>query len=197
MRKLLKLLSKYDNYLDEGAIFELDRIINNSGIEDTIVYEIRIPDIIKKIFNEERLVKCSNIDSGDAVGCDVYDLYMFMVFSKNVLIKDGKIYPSANDSKVILETLLNEIDYRYDCYVNVEALAVLESQLINYIKSKLSVLGSKSTNIVGIHNLYNNSLELDAYKDIVSIGYDRDHLLLIEFIPKTVVKITTSYNNGN
>jgi len=183
MKKLLKLLSGYDNYLDEGAISELIDRLSNYDVINTIVYEINLVNEINNSCEDICFIKCYN-KYGKVDSRTVCDIYLSLIFTKNLIYKDGVYRPSlSEDSVEVMITVLQESDYTTACEFDLDKIIIVEKWLAEYIKKKLDILSNRNLNIIGLHNMYNKDIEFDPFKDAVFMGYDNGRFLLIEFIP--------------
>lgn len=188
MKKLLKLLSGYDNYLDEGAISELIDRLNNYDISSTVVYEINVANDVNMLCKNYMGIECRN-RFGKYNNETVCDLYLAIVFTKNIIF--GKNYFKSSLQKEafdVMKTVLNESDYTVECDIDLNNLAIFEKSLINLVKHRLKILSKKELNLIGLHNMYDN-IDFDPFQDAIILGYDRSNILIAEFIPKIEIKV--------
>lgn len=184
MRKLLKLLSGYDNYLDEGAISELLGRLENIKISNTIVYEINLGNDINTLCKNLDFIRCSN-SYGEYSSETVCDVYLSLMFTKNVIYKNGMFKSSASESSIeIMRTVMEESDYTAVCEFNFDNLIIFEKMLINYIKKRMDIISKKNVNIIGLHNMYDKNIMFNLLEDVILMGYDNSRFLLVEFIPE-------------
>jgi len=186
MNKLLKLLSGYDNYLDEGALYILEDKLSKIKIDTTIVYQIPVPMSMRYLFKELSFLKCEN-RYGDKSMDELYDLFMSLIFTKNILIKNDKIKSSVNnESWSVFLSVLQESDYNIECSIDDSSVIRFETILLNHIRRKLNTLNVFNTNIIGIHRFYDVNTTFDPHTDNVMLGYFNNNIIIIRFIPKKI-----------
>jgi len=186
MNKLLRLLSGYDNYLDEGALYALEDKLSKIKIDSTIVYQIPIPMSMKYLFKELSFIKCEDRYGNKSMDT-LYDLFMSLIFTKNILIKDDKIVSSVNkESWSVFLSVLQESDYNIECNIDDSSVIRFETVLLNHIRRKLNTLHVYNTNIIGIHRFYDVNITFDPRTDNVMLGYFNNNITIIRFIPKKI-----------
>ena len=186
MNKLLKLLSGYDNYLDEGALYILEDKLSKIKIDATIVYQIPVPMSMRYLFKELSFLKCEN-RYGDRNMDELYDLFMSLIFTKNILVKNNKTESSVNkESWSVFLSILQESTYDTHCIINSSSVIRFETVLLNHIRRKLNTLGVPNTNIIGIHRFYDDHITFNPNTDNVMLGYFNNNIIILRFIPKKI-----------
>ena len=187
MKKLLKLLSGYDNYLDEGAISELISRLSNFHIANTIVYELNLINDINMLCKDYVGIECYN-QFGRYNSETVCDLYLGIIFTKNIVCKKDYFKSSLREETFeVMKTVLQESDYTAGCNFDLNNLVIFERSLINLIKKRLSLLCKRELGLIGLHNMYDN-IEFNPLYDAIMLGYNRGNILIIEFIPEIKVE---------
>ena len=188
MKKLLKLLSGYDNYLDEGAVFELIDRLSNYNISNTIIYEINVVNDVNLLCKNYLGIECRN-HFGRCDNEIVCDLYLTIVFTKNIISSKNHFKSSLQkEAFEVMKTILNESDYTVECDVDLHHLSIFEKSLINLIRRRLEILSKKELNLIGLHNMYDN-IDFNPFQDAIILGYDRGNILIAEFIPEIKVEL--------
>ena len=189
MEKLFRVLSRYDNYLDEGAIDSLLNKLPNTSILGTIVYEIKIPNLIKEMFIKNKTIFCGG-KYGEHSLEEIYDCYMSLVYSKNIIITATHIEHATRHTYTgyttnIIEDVFLETDDGTICIPNISKLQELEILLSQYVFRTINFLSTKPIHrIIGLYNMYDNNQMINITTDSVLLGYDRDYLLIVSFYEK-------------